>query len=51
MLDGSRAEKKLGGRAKLKSEEGVEEFWLGMPGWEDECRIHFISRELTIYNY
>jgi hypothetical protein len=34
MLDGSRAEKKFGKRAKIKLEEGVEEFKHGMPGWE-----------------
>ncbi len=31
----SRAEKEFGFRAKVKFEEGVEEFGLGMPGWED----------------
>ncbi len=47
----SRAEKKIGGRAKVKFGEGVEEFGHGMPKWEDERRVQFITHKLTIYNY
>lgn len=46
-MDASRAEKKIGGRAKIKFEEGVEDFGHELPGEDEQLKgrrffLHYI---------